>query len=511
MRFELSPLGRSSGGRAHVVVVATATLLMGGTASASDDLVLDLGAVPLAMRKVSHGSFVQGAAPTDALHDRDEEPPHPVKLTQDFWIGTYPVTRGQFAKFVADSRYVTEAEKGQSGGSGWDGKGLVQRKDFTWKNPGFTQTDEHPVVLVTFGDAGAFAAWASRRTGKRVRLPTEAEWEFAARGGGASPWFVGSDADKASFGWFKSNAGNGTRPVGQRKANPFGLYDVAGNVYEWCADIYAPYRDGASVDPWVTGAAPGEPERRVLRGGSWLRDSKKARTTARYRNAPGSRNADNGFRVVVTLDEPVNLDLREASMPSSVSAPALPAPTPSSRSGGGTDPSPNAAEPFSWGLLGAAPLAAASAAVAWMLLRRKRSSARAEPSAARSPSGITTRVGEDGFFVRAPLAPPGSRVRYTCVVNGVEVADAVPLSGEETFVYTGAPPTGIQILDVFAAPQASYRSLDRLSHEPREAPPVPRGTQPSQASRTPLVALIETQPDESEATSEPFAGYPSAY
>src|SRR5262249_20427546 len=154
------------------------------------------------------GQFVMGSPASEALHDKDEEGPRSVSLSRDFWMGKAPVTRGQFTKFVNDTRYVTEAEKG--GGWGWDGKQLAQKKEFTWRNPGFAQGDDHPVVLVTYGDAVAFTAWASRKTGKRVRLPSEAEYEYAARAGSTTPWPGAKTEDDAlAIGWFRPNAGAG--------------------------------------------------------------------------------------------------------------------------------------------------------------------------------------------------------------------------------------------------------------------------------------------------------------
>ena len=530
----------------------------GVPAASPDDMVLDLGGATLETRRIAHGSFTQGAPATEVGHDKEEEPAHHVTITKDFWMGKYPVTRGQFAKFVADTRYVSDAEKGQSGGAGWvgamvpdGGKGpvLVQKKDFTWRNPGFTQTDEHPVVLVSYGDANAFVGWASRKSGKRVRLPTESEWEFAARGGTATSWSGGAaaESDPASYGWFKPNAGNGTRPVGQKKANPFGLFDMSGDVMEWCRDVYAPYREGALIDPEVTTNTSNEPERRVLRGGSWFRDPKRGRSAARYKNTPGSRNADNGFRVVVTNEEAVTPGLTGPgpdfvpSGPLGASGSTSGAPGGSSGIGGSgplADGEPLRLEPvghpgdaFSWGLLLASPVAAASAVVAWMLLRRKKKrptvKARASVVAAKV-SGISTEALSNGFVVRISDAAPGASVRFECVVKGRQVSDVVLLdASKETFVRTGSPPTAIRILEIIAAAPAVYRpsapgaapvpspapssasgEQRSLGVPPRSVPPpLParrRRSLPPAPSPAPAPAAVEPSIDESMERTEPL-------
>ena len=486
-----------------LALVPIALVFVPRTAFADDDLVLDLGGVTLETRKVLKGTFAQGTAGADTSHEKDEEPAHQVTLTHDFWMGKYPVTRGQFAKFVADTRYVTEAEKGESGGQGWDGHQLLQRKDFTWRKPGFTQTDEHPVVLVTYGDATAFTGWASRKTGKRVRLPTEAEWEYAARAGTATFWYAGNtEGEAGGIGWFKASAGNGTRPVGQKKANPLGLFDMSGNVFEWCRDFYGPYHDAAATDPEVTANPTTEADRRVLRGGSWLRDVKRSRSGARYRNAPGSRNADNGFRVVVTNEETVAPSLNGGAD----FAPASPVGVNGSSGGGQTtsssggpladggdparlEPTASTTDSFSWTVLLAAPLATASAVVAWMLLRRKRAPApEALPTTTTASNGMTTRIGDDGFFVRVPGASHGARARYECLVNGTQVSDVVPLEGDETFVYTGSPPTGVRIVEIVAGPAPGYRTPDRPPVplvDPNLAPPSSRSRPPPVPPRRP--------------------------
>ena len=367
----------------------SAVFFLSATPAAADeddagaDLSLDLGGATLELRRIPKGRFTEGSPPDEPGREADEAP-RPVLLTHDFWLGKAPVTRGQFARFVTETRYVTEAEKGQSGGFGWDptSKQLVQKKEFNWRNPGFTQTDNDPVVLVTFGDANAFTTWVFRKTGRHVRLPTEAEWEYAARAGTTTPWYAGKSEDEAlASGWLKANAGASTHPVAQKRPNPFGLFDMTGNVYEWCRDIYAPYPAGPAVDPENKSTAAGttEPERRVLRGGSWLKDPKRARSAARWRNTPGSRNADNGFRVALGHED--DMELAPGVTPGAGTATTMPlspsgTPIASSNAAASATSTPSSGGGSGGGgpvwALFAAPAAAAAAVVAWMRLRRRR-------------------------------------------------------------------------------------------------------------------------------------------
>lgn len=482
--------------RAAAALAGIALALAPATAAAADaEITLDLGGAPLVLKLVPRGSFTQGSPPTEPGREPDEAA-REVTLSRDLYVGRTPVTRGQFARFVGATGYRSEAEKGDSGGSGWDGAKLVQRKEFTWKTPGFPQADDHPVVLVTYGDAQAFVDWASQQTGRRLRLPTEAEFEYAARAGTKTPWYGGgTEADALAIGWFRSSSpAGGTHPVGQKRANAFGLFDMSGNVYQWCSDFYAPYDAGPATDP-ARAVAPGgsEPARRVLRGGSWLKEPKRGRSAARYRNTPGSRNADNGFRVVADVGSYAVERASPASGPGSTPAsPAAPASKVEVSGGFGDGLGLLAFSAVALSMLGAVTYAV------FRVLRGLHQAAVVQRPAGSGPGGgfslkrVRIEQAPDGFYIRAPGAPAGTRVRYACWIRGVQSQQVAALSGELTFVYTGTRPDTIQILDAQVPAQAGAGRAPSWSNPSRSHS---RSSHSSSSSRDP----------------DPFIGFPSAY
>jgi formylglycine-generating enzyme required for sulfatase activity len=265
---------------------------------------------------VPSGTFIMGSPETEAGREK-EETQHEVELTKGFYLGAHEVTIGQFKEFVKATRHQTDAEKDGKGSWGPDETGkFVMDAKFTWKNPGFEQTDDHPVVNVSWNDAKAFCKWLSEKEMKTYRLPTEAEWEYACRAGtktafvhGADPEglsAVGNVADataRANFpGWtlgIKAKDGHPfTAPVGQFQKNAFGFHDMHGNVWEWCEDWYDPkgYTTDKLKDP--TGSLTGSA--RVQRGGGWSSASCRARSASRVGRGPSAyRGTYLGFRIVL--------------------------------------------------------------------------------------------------------------------------------------------------------------------------------------------------------------------
>lgn len=391
---------------------------------------LDLGSgVSIELVLVKAGAFRQGSPATEP--DRgDDETQREVTLTKDFHMGKHEVTVGQFRRFVEATGYKTEAEKGTSGGFGWNGQALEQRASFNWKNPGFPQTDDHPVTIVTFDDAAAFTRWVASSSGRAVSLPTEAQWEFAARANSTSAYPSGAaKATQASaLGWSKANAGGGTHPVGQKSPNGIGLFDLAGNVAEWCLDWYGPYEAGPVTDPLETRQNLSDKPRRVLRGGSWLREPKNGRSAARHRNAPGSRNADNGFRIVAS---------------SGGSAPAAAAAATGSGAGAPAE--------------GGASVVGALAKLVGIFLAIFVGSRILARRFGRGSTGVRTSISPDGFTLRAPRVPMGHRIHFRYMVDGKTQTGSIVASGDSEMgqtVYTGGRPSSVQVLAITAPGQA---------------------------------------------------------
>ena len=256
----------------------------------------------------------------------DEAPVHKVRIMRPFYLGQHEVTVGQFRRFLEASGYKPESEADGTGGYGYNaaydpdksarGDAFEGRDPkYSWRNPGFSQGDDHPVVNVTWNDAVALAKWLSEREGKKYRLPTEAEWEYACRAGTRTRYHNGNDpaslsrvanvfdADAApnwqrweSYALAAHDGFAFTAPVGSFAANAFGLHDMHGNVWEWVSDFHDDnyYARSPVNDP--QGPATGTV--RVRRGGSWHTWSFYARCAYRNWNAEDTRYTLVGIRLV---------------------------------------------------------------------------------------------------------------------------------------------------------------------------------------------------------------------
>ncbi len=279
---------------------------------------LDLGdGVTMKLVLIPAGEFVMGSPADEERRDDDEGPQRRVMLTKPFYVGAYEVTKVQFAQFVSDSGYKTTAEK-QGWSYAYKGDGWGKVDGASWRKPGFAQGDDHPVVCVSHDDASAFCRWLSRKHGARVRLPSEAQWEYAARAGSKTVYPWGDDPDEGKgwanagdrtakekySGWIVFNWSDGyvfTAPVGGFRSNGFGLHDTVGNVWEWCADWYQDSYEGlATEDP----KGPKGGKHGVQRGGSWCSFPWDCRSALRYGGTPGHRSGNIGFRVVVLAGDP---------------------------------------------------------------------------------------------------------------------------------------------------------------------------------------------------------------
>jgi eukaryotic-like serine/threonine-protein kinase len=258
--------------------------------------------IGMKLRLIPPGRFLMGSTEDDRGRGLYQGPQHGVTITRPFSMGTSAVTIEQFKAFVKEKEYRTEAEKGNGAPRLGPGPVWVLDPKANWRNSGYEQTDNHPVVCVSWNDAKAFCDWLSAKEQKTYALPTEAQWEYACRAGSSTSYYFGNDAKElAQHAWYIANAEWKGHPVGELKPNAWGLFDMHGNVWQWTADWFALdyYLKSPETDP--AGASAGFT--RVLRGGGWADSTAHCNSIFRNRaHAPSERLAHFGFRVVLLGD-----------------------------------------------------------------------------------------------------------------------------------------------------------------------------------------------------------------
>lgn len=307
--------------------------------------------------RIPAGEFMMGSAESPAalaqafpgyeperftqLHD--EAPVHRVRNSRAFYMGQHEVTVGQFRRFLAASGYVPQSVADGTGGFGYSADHVNRRQPnqdafagrdpkYSWQNPGFTQSDDEPVVNVSWHDAQALARWLSQTEQRTYRLPTEAEWEYACRAGTTTRYPHGDDPAKltqaanvfdaaAAPHWplwadraVKASDGFAfTAPVGSLAPNAFGLYDMLGNVWEWTADWHEDdyYAHSPEVDP----PGPADGSVRVRRGGSWHTWAFYARCSYRNWNTASTRYTLVGIRLLMQDASPIPNEHRAPHTP----------------------------------------------------------------------------------------------------------------------------------------------------------------------------------------------------
>ena len=226
---------------------------------------------------IPKGTFQMGS-PIEEEGGADDEEQRQVTISQDYYLGVTEVTQGQYEKVMGTNPSYFR-------------KRALRKSD----------TSMHPVEQVSWEDAVEFCKKLSdlpeeKKAGRVYRLPTEAEWEYACRAGSKTVYSFGESSESlGDYAWFNGNSNEQTHPVGEKKANPWGLYDIHGNVWEWCSDWYGEYPKGAVSDP----VGPREGSDRVIRGGGWVRGEALCRSANRGNDAPAGRGNDGGFRLAL--------------------------------------------------------------------------------------------------------------------------------------------------------------------------------------------------------------------
>ena len=253
---------------------------------------------------------MQGAAADEPEAQPIELPQHPVVIAYPLGMGVYEITVGEFREFVDTTPHKS------AGCTIYDGS-WQERPELNWNNVGYTQTSTHPVACVSWRDARDYTAWLSKKTGQKYRLPSESEWEYAARAGARPRDVPGKDTEAACTsanvadnsaaqqypGWKVHPCSDGyvyTAPVGSFATNGFGLYDMLGNVFEWVQDCWHPDYRGAPSDgsAWLKGDCT----QRDMRGGSWFTAPARVSVATRNRFEESYRSNSVGFRLVREIE-----------------------------------------------------------------------------------------------------------------------------------------------------------------------------------------------------------------
>jgi formylglycine-generating enzyme required for sulfatase activity len=253
----------------------------------------------LSMVEIPAGTFRMGGTPGDKELRPNESPQRTVTFATPFRMSSCEITVGQFREFVLSTGYLTEAER--SGEGGWKASPATswgeQRAQYVWSSPGYTVSELFPVTIVTYADAMAFCEWLSRSEGKLYRLPTEAEWEYACRAGTTTPnHFPPGTRDSYCWSFFNIKRTAFPRPAATREPNAWGLYDMCGNVREWCLDWYA--EDAYRLPYAKFPNGPPKGTMRVVRGGCFMDMDPFMRSSHRGYVVPTQAMNNQGFRVV---------------------------------------------------------------------------------------------------------------------------------------------------------------------------------------------------------------------
>ena len=234
--------------------------------------------IGMKLLSIPKGTFTMGSPIEEEGADNDEEQ-HQVTISKDYYLGVTEVTQGQYEKVMGTNPSHFQ-------------KRVIRKSD----------SSMHPVEQVSWEGAVEFCKKLSelpeeKKAGREYRLPTEAEWEYAYRAGGKTAYSFGeSSKSLGDYAWFSGNSNDQTHPVGEKKANAWVLYDMHGNVWEWCSDWYGDYPKGAVRDP----RGPQDGSIRVLRGGGWFSGAARCRSADRNRLSPAVGDFDIGFRVALS-------------------------------------------------------------------------------------------------------------------------------------------------------------------------------------------------------------------